>query len=145
MMMTDISCMFSRYERRYHPQPVPYHVYYPEPQYVHEIPPGPHQYHLVGGPHHPQLHHPLRYAGSSSGSGLDSPRHIPGGSASVIGIPRYEGPMARRYLNGYHNPSFTMEDGRRQPPIQYIEVPTKKSASVVGVPRYINPLQSITI
>lgn len=122
-----------RYERRYHPQ----QVYHQEPQYVHEVMvPNPHQYHVVGngGPHH----HPTqqyRYAGSSSGSGLDSPRYVHSGSASVIGIPRYEGTMGRKYKNTYSNPSFTMEDGRRQPPVQYIEVPPRKAASVVGMPR----------
>ena len=128
--------MFCRYERRYHPQAVPLQVYHPEPQYAYEVAPGSQQYHIVrgAGAHNPHSH--LRYAGSSSGSGLDSPRHVPIGSASVIGIPRYEGPMAKRYMAGYSNAAFTVDERRRQPPVQYIEVPApKKAASVVGVPR----------
>lgn len=117
---------------------MPLQVYHPEPQYVYEVAPGSGQYQVLrgAGVHHPVTHH--RYAGSSSGSGLDSPRHIPSGSASVIGIPRYEGPMAKRYMNGYTNAAFTVDDRRRQPPVQYVEVPSpKKAASVVGVPRLV--------
>jgi len=56
---------------------------------------------------------PRYTGGSSSGSGVDSPagyapRYATNTlrSASVIGIPKYEGKAAKRHLNGYTNHAF---------------------------------------
>ena len=143
-----------RYEKRY--IQVPPTVVHPnsqtlEPRYIREVVASPHhhidsdsstatqtlRFGRYAGSSSAESH---RYVGSSSGSGLDSPQYNPtiGKSASVIGAPRYEGPAAKRCLNGYVNPAFTLkpQKGTQQgPPVQYVQTLPRKASSVAAAPR----------